>query len=308
MRNTLICAGTLALVVVALARPVGAATPIILDTDIGGDIDDAFALALIIDSPEFQLLGVTTASGDTQARARLAAKMLWVAGGPWRQVPVVAGAPGKPRQIDQTRWANGFTSPQLRHEKAVDFLKAEFDRRPGEITLVAVGPLTNVAELLKQDPAVARKIKQIALMGGAINHGYGNDPKPVPEYNIAADPAAAQVVFSSGVPILMAPLDVTAMLGLDAAGRQRIFTRLTPLTNALTLLYHLWGHETPVLFDPMALAMLIDPTMCEAKQLAVEVDAKGMTRAVEGKPAHVTAGLHTDPAKFFQFYLNRVAP
>ena len=83
--------------------------PIILDTDIGTDIDDAFALALIINSPELELLGVTTVSGDTPARARLAAKMLWEAGGKWRQVPVAAGEPGSPQPIDQARWAQGFT-------------------------------------------------------------------------------------------------------------------------------------------------------------------------------------------------------
>src|SRR5258708_18655945 len=84
--------------------------PILLDTDIGTDIDDAFALALILESPELDLLGVTTVSGDTQARARLAAKMLWEA--QRRDVPVAAGEPGKPLRIDQARWARGFTSPQ----------------------------------------------------------------------------------------------------------------------------------------------------------------------------------------------------
>src|SRR5271169_454941 len=95
--------------------------PVILDTDIGTDIDDAFALALIINSPEFELLGVTTVSGDTTARARIAAKMLWDAGGKWPQVPVVAGAPGRKQDINQASWADGFVGPQLLKENAVDF-------------------------------------------------------------------------------------------------------------------------------------------------------------------------------------------
>src|SRR5271169_2024723 len=82
--------------------------PVILDTDIGSDIDDAFALALIIHSPEFELLGVTTVSGDTAARARIAAKMLCEAGGKWRQVPVAAGAPGKKQSIYLSPCAEGF--------------------------------------------------------------------------------------------------------------------------------------------------------------------------------------------------------
>ncbi len=280
--------------------------PILLDTDIGTDIDDAFALALVLESPELDLLGLTTVSGDTHARARLAAKMLWEAGR--NDVPVAAGEPGKPLPIEQTRWAQGFTSPQLRGEKAVAFLKSEVERRPGEITLVAIGPLTNLGELLKRDPEVGKKIQRLVLMGGSIALGYDQDPKPTAEYNIAADPAAAQVVFASGVPILMVPLDVTAMLQLYPAGRDRVFTHLSKLTSALTLLYHLWNQKTPTLFDPMAVAMLIDPTLCETRPLAIEVDSKGYTRVAEGKSPNAMVALRTNAGKFFAFYLGRVAP
>lgn len=280
--------------------------PILLDTDIGSDIDDAFALALIIKSPELDLVGVTTVSGDTQARARLAAKMLWEAGR--REVPVAAGEPGKPLPSEQTRWAHGFSSPQLRPQKAVDFLEGQLMRRPGELTLVAIGPLTNIGSLLARHPDVRGKIKRIVLMGGSVARGYDGDPNSTQEYNIASDPAAAQAVFSSGVPILMVPLDVTAMLQLDATGRQRIFSRPSPLSRALSALYRLWGHPTPTLFDPMAIAMLIEPSLCETRTLAIEVDSKGYTRVREGAPRNATVALHTDPAKFFDFFLRRLAP
>jgi inosine-uridine nucleoside N-ribohydrolase len=283
-------------------------TPVILDTDIGTDIDDAFALALIINSPELELLGVTTVAGDTQARARLAAKLLWEAGGAWRQVPVYAGQPGKPQPIEQTRWAKGFTSSALHMSGAVDFMKTEINRRPGKITIITIGELTNVAALLKSDRSMAKKIKLIAMMGGSVARGYAPDSKPEAEWNIKSNPEAAQTVFSSGVPLLVAPLDVTAMLQLEAPGRRRVFTHLTPLTDALTILYHLWGNETPTLFDPMAVATLIDSSICETEQLAIEVDAQGFTRVIEGKPANATVGMHTDPKRFFEFYLSRVAP
>jgi inosine-uridine nucleoside N-ribohydrolase len=287
-------------------RAEASSTPIILDTDIGSDIDDAFALALIVNSPELQLLGVTTVSGDTPARARLAAKLLWEAGPAWRRVPVYAGEPGKPQSMDQTRWAEGFTSPALHLRGAVTFLKTEINRRPGQITLVTIGELTNVAALLQSDPSIAKKIKRIAMMGGSVARGYAPDSKPEAEWNIKSNAPAAQVVFSSGVPLLVAPLDCTAMLQLDAAGRRRVFTHLTPLTNALTLLYHLWGAETPTLFDPMAVAMLIEPSLCETQPLALQVDAQGYTRLVPGKSPNATVGMHTDPKKFFDFYLGRV--
>ncbi len=280
--------------------------PVLVDTDIGTDIDDAFALALVARSPELQLLGVTTVSGDTQARARLAAKLLWVAG--LRRVPVAAGTPGKPLPMEQTRWAKGFRSPELLREGAVTFLRSEILRRPGQVTIIAIGPLTNLAALLKSDRALAPKIRRIVMMGGSIARGYDDERRPVAEYNIASDPAAAQVVFSSGVPILMCPLDVTAMLQLRHEARHRIFTELTPLTDALTLLYHLWNQRTPTLFDPMAVAMVIEPSLCQTERLAIRVDAQGFTRVAKGEPPNATVALHTDPAKFFQFYLSRVAP
>jgi purine nucleosidase len=280
--------------------------PVLLDTDIGSDIDDAFALALIVNSPELDLLGVTTVSGDSEARARLAAKMLVDAGR--LDVPVAAGASGQPLPIQQCRLAEGFKSPSLLPIAAEDFLESEIRRRPGQITIVAIGPLTNVAALLKKYPDAAKEIKQIVLMGGSVERGYAPGSRPEAEYNIKMDPAAAQVVFSSGVPIVMAPLDVTAMLQLDAAARHRIFTHLTPMTNDLTLLYHLWNQDTPTLFDPMAVALLIDPGLCETKAMAIEVDSEGFTREASGKPANASVALHTDPARFFQFYLNRVAP
>ena len=312
MQKALILAGILGLGLVS--RPAGGQSssqskiPVILDTDIGTDIDDAFALALILSSPEIELLGVTTVSGDTQARARLAAKLVWEAGGAWRKVPVYAGEPGPPQPIDQGRWATAFTSPGLHANGAVDFLRKEIDRRPGAITIIAIGELTNVAAVLQSDPSAASKIKRISLMGGSIARGYAPDSKPEPEWNVKSNPRAAQIVFSSGVPILMAPLDVTAMLQLDAAGRRRVFTQLTPMTNALAILYYLWGKETPTMFDPMAVAMLIDPGLCQTEERAIAVDGQGFTRVVEGKPANVTVGMRTDPGKFFEFYLERVAP
>ncbi len=306
MRRTRIFLGSFVLLAATASGATTTKIPIILDTDIGTDIDDAFALALILHSPELDLLGVTTVSGDTPERARLAAKLLREAGRP--DVPVAAGKPGRPLPIDQCGWAEGFSSPALTQQPAVEFLKEQFEKHPGEITLVPIGPLTNVGALLSQYPEVRKNIKQIVLMGGAVNHGYGDNPNPVAEYNIAQDPAAARVVFASGVPLLMVPLDATAMLRLEAAERHRVFTHLTPLTNTLTVLYHLWNKETPILFDPMAVAMLIDPTLCETERMLIAVDQNGFTRLDPGKGANAVVALKTDPKRFMEFYLNRVAP
>ena len=105
----------------------------------------------------------------------------------------------------------------------------------------------------------------------------------------------------------MAPLDVTALLQVDAAGRRRIFTQLTPLTNALTLLYALWGHEHPTLHDPIAVALVFEPSLCEMEDMRIGVDAKGFIRIEAGPSANARVAVKTDPKKFIEFYLNRVA-
>ena len=314
MQKFVILAGILMLGLMKILPAAGAQPPpshripVILDTDIGGDIDDAFALALIINSPELELLGVTTVSFDTRAKARLAAKMLWEAGGAWRRVPVYAGQASGPQSVEpQTRWAEGFSSPSLHNSGAVDFIRTEINRRPGKVTIICIGELTNVAALFHSDPSAPARIKSIALMGGSISRGYAPGSKPEPEYNIMSNPGAAETVFSSAVPILMAPLDVTAMLKLDAVSRRRLFTQIIPVTSALAILYHLWGDGDPTLNDPMIVAMLVRPGICETRQAAIEVDEKGFTRIVERTPANVTVGMHTDPKKFFELYLARVA-
>lgn len=278
--------------------------PIVLDTDIGSDIDDAFALALVLKSPELDLRAVTTVSGDTRARARLAAKMLSVAGR--SNVPVAAGVPGAPLNIAQTRWADGFSSPSLLKIGAVALMKREIDRGHGDIVIVAIGPLTNVAALFKKYPAEERKVRRIVLMGGSIARGYYPGSAATAEYNIAADIKASQTVFSTGVPITMAPLDVTARLQLDKEHRQRIFSQGTPLANALHAVYLLWGQPTPTLHDPMAVSLLLDPALCTLKPLAIEVSDKGMTVPIAGKKSNAVVAVETDPARFIDFYTSRL--
>ena len=285
--------------IAASPRPI----PIVLDTDIGSDIDDAFALALVLKSPQLDLRAVTTVSGNTQARARLAAKMLWVAGR--RNVPVAAGTPGGKLDIAQTRWADGFTAPSLVKENAVGLMRSEIERAHGDIIIVAIGPLTNVAALLTQYPCEKTKIKRIVLMGGSITHGYYPGSGPTAEYNIAADAKASQVVFSSGIPILMAPLDVTARLQLDESHRQAIFGQGTPVAEALHSLYLLWAQPTPTLHDPMAVSLLLDPQLCTLKPLAIQVTGKGMTVSEKGKEPNAMVAVDTTPARFIDFYTGR---
>ncbi len=279
-------------------------TPVVVDTDIGSDIDDAFALAMVIRSPGLELRAVTTVSGDTHARAQIAARMLWEAD--LRNVPVAAGLGDQRPASPQARWADSFTSPAMSSD-AVALMHTEVQRGSGSLVLLAFGPLTNIAALIQQHPEDKRKIHEIALMGGSLARGYTPGSGPVAESNIASDVASAQAVFGSGIPLRMAPLDVTASLQLETGLRDAIFAQHTTLTDALQALYLLWGQPTPTLHDAMAVALLTNPNLCTTEQLHIQVDQDGMTRAVT-KPANAAVAVRTDPAAFLRYYVALFQP
>jgi inosine-uridine nucleoside N-ribohydrolase len=293
------------------AREAQPATPVILDTDIGTDIDDAYALAALIHRPELKLLGVTTVSGDTAARARLAAQQLAAAGARWASVPVHAGQPGSTQYMKQVDWANGFKAANLHDSGAVAFMRREIDARPGKITLIAVGELTNVAALLDSEPGIAKKIRAIALMGGSIHRGYAPGSQPEPEWNIKSNAAAARTVFTSGVPLLVAPLDSTADLRLTPEMRVQLFSRGTPLNDALAALNSIWRHtntwkaENPTLFDVLAVELVAPRLTFALTPLHVEVAEDGLTRPADGQP-NAQVALTVDADAFMREFVARL--
>jgi purine nucleosidase len=284
--------------------------PVLLDTDIGTDVDDAYALAQIVRSPELKLLGVTTVSGDALARARLAAKLLAVAGRP--EVPVYAGISTATQYMAQADWAKGFTSPALHASGGVAFLREQINARPGELTLIAVGEMTNVAALLGSEPGLAKKIKAIALMGGSVVRGYAPGSKPEPEWNLKSNARAAQVVFASGVPLLIAPLDSTADLKLTPERLVRIFSQGTPLNDALAALDFIWKRtntwkaDTPTLFDNLAVALVATPGLAPLTPLHLTVEADGLTRIIEGRPPNAQVALTCDAPRFLEYVTERL--
>src|SRR6266545_3119679 len=176
------------------AQEPSARMPVLLDTDLGSDIGDAFALALILASPELDLRGVTTVSGDTQVRALMACRFLTMTGR--RHTQVAAGnAPQPPREISPTGQYRYYYHPDVifnrttrpQKESAVDFLYAKLKSQPGKITLVATGPLTNIARLLSQKPDCKPWIRRIVLTGGSLRVGPEGKPPAVAEANIRAD-------------------------------------------------------------------------------------------------------------------------
>jgi purine nucleosidase len=283
-----------------------AKTKIVLDTDIGDDVDDAFALALALSSPELQIVGITTAWGDTKLRARLVDRFLAETNGP--SITVAEGISTQTHnRFTQARWAQA--GPSQSHSQAVEFLLRQIRENPGELTLVAIGPLTNIGAAIDRDAAAFQKLKRVVLMGGSIRRryddlGFAPDRGPEPEYNIYSDIPAAQKLFAIGVPIFMMPLDST-QLKLDEVKRAILFAAATPMTNALAALYYQWGQQTPTLFDAMAVAYAVDPNLCPVQPFHIEVDKLGFTRPSPGAP-NASACLDSNSDQFFRFLLPRL--
>lgn len=188
--------------------------PVIFDTDIGTDVDDILALAVLAKSPELELIGVTTVYGDTPLRAKITRVTCDLLG--CTETPVLIGEKETltGRQIS---WAGheGYGVPNLDKAEvsttpsAVDYLLEAANRFAGELEVLATGPLTNIATAIRKDAATFSKIKHLYLMGGA----YWLDR---PEHNIKCDPEAAKIVFESGIPITAIGLDVTLRVLLEA--------------------------------------------------------------------------------------------
>jgi inosine-uridine nucleoside N-ribohydrolase len=284
---------------------------VIIDTDIGDDLDDALAVGLALSSPELDILGITSAWGDTSLRARLLDRLLCDAGR--SDIPVAVGiakhGPGE-AAFTQSRWA--ARQPAKPHPNAVDFLLQQIKGHPGEITLIGIAPLTNLAATLERDPATFKQLKRIVMMGGSIYRGYGESylpsGHPDAEYNISMDVTAARAVFNSGVPLYVMPLDAT-QLKLDELKRQLLFTASTDLTDDLSLLYLQWSQgfhqQTPTLYDDVPVAYAIDPSLCPVSPMRIEVDDKGFTRPASG-PANSFVCLKSDSDRFFDFYMPRM--
>jgi purine nucleosidase len=282
---------------------------IILDTDIGDDVDDAFALALAVKSPALQVLGVMTTFGDTEGRAKITDRFLGEVGR--AEIPVLAGKATATRNpMSQRNYGDGGHFAKASHGDAVEFLLEQIRKYPGEITLVAIGPLMNLGAAIDKDAATFRKLKRVVLMGGSVRRGYGDlgytAPVPaMPEWNILNDVAAAQKLFTSGVPLFVMPLDST-QLKMDEVKRAFLFSQGTAVTDQLAVLYHLWGQETPTLFDPMTLVFVLRPELCPVTGMHIRVDEKGFTREEPGA-VNAQVCLDSNAEDFFRFYLKRVA-
>lgn len=303
---------------------------IIIDTDPG--IDDSLAILLALASPEVQLEGLTVVHGNCSAERgavnALAVLELVNAG----HVPVAVGCSRPLVQplllAPETHGETGIGYAQLPqvksqpiHQHAVDFIIEAVLAAPGEITLVAIGPLTNLAMAIRREPRIAFAIAEIISMGGAIFHP-GNTT-PLAEFNVYCDPHAAHIVYHSGIPLMLVPLDVTYQCILTFQDIQRLLKIPSPITEFISesTRFYMGFHDEYqkiqgcVINDPLALALAFAPHLVDCRPYYVDVDisggvSMGKTFAdnynLTGETANMKVALGVRPREFMELFLERM--
>ena len=274
--------------------------PIILDTDIGTDVDDIFALVLLARSPALDLVGVTTVYGDTGLRTRICRYVLDTLG-----QPSIAAVPGeRTTHADRDVWwagHEGLGIPGLNDlqiagdESAPDYLIRQAQRYDGRLEIAAIGPLTNIAVAIQRDPAFASRIHHLWIMGGAFAVDRA-------EHNIKCDPEAARIVFDSGIPITLAGLDVTKQILWGKRERALIGESNGSLGPVLVDQLDRWwafiGAEENNPHDPIAVLMATHPDLYTLAYGTVAVgfdpDDPGRTTFAPSPDGHIAVATDLD--------------
>ena len=301
-------------------------TKVILDTDIGDDIDDALALALICASPELELVGVTTVFGNVLARARQARTVLKVAGERFARIPVSAGCGasmasrpnhGVKSYLDDTLPNQDGTClpeselPPLDQRHAVKFLIDTIMAGKGDIIPIMIGAMTNLATAMVMERRIVAKIPKIVAMAAEFK-------RPFAEWNIWCDPEAAHIVFSSGIPMDVITWDIGHTVMFDQSHIDRLNTSQRPLSQRLAAAVAAWQkthgdpkHAMPALYDPMAVATMIQPDLCTWRSGTVSVELAGsktygFTTFAEEKNGPHRIAWDANREQSLEFYLTRI--
>ena len=300
---------------------------VILDCDPGHD--DAMAILLAAASPAIRLEAITTVAGNqTLEKTTLNARRVCSVGGitdvpiaagcerPLVRDPIVAGAIHGASGLDGVDWSDPTVEIDSRHAVELIIELAEADELP--LTIVACGPLTNVATALARSPGLASRLERISIMGGAI--GLGNWT-PSAEFNIVADPEAAAAVIDSGVPITLVPLEVTHRALATDAVIERIAALGTPVAEMSVALMRffaetyerVFGFAAPAVHDPCAVTAIIDPSIVPTRYMNVAIDtvselSLGRTvcdvHARTGRPPNADVGMDLEVDRFWDLMVD----
>lgn len=263
--------------------------PVILDTDIGGDIDDTWALAMILGQPRLDLRLVTTAFDNTPEKARLVAKILACA--VREDIPIGAGPATSSDPLTHGAWLEGFDLGQYRgrvEEDGVGLLIDTIQASPPPVTLLVIGPATNIAEALRRDPGIAPKTRLVA-MAGSIDRGPAGQEGAIPEWNVKCDiPAFRAVMDAPWAELVLTPLDGCGDMVLSGERYARLLQSGNSLARLVLENYAVWSmrHHHPedsssILFDTVAVYLAMDDALCEMTELRLKLDEEGYSRPDE---------------------------
>jgi len=275
----------------AAAKPI----PVILDTDIGDDIDDTWALAMLLKSPEVDLKLVVGDKAKSIYRAKLIARLLQTAGR--TDVAVGVGAGSKTGGGRQEAWVKDYdlkSYPGKVHEDGVQAIIDTIMGSPRPITLIAIGPLPNLKVALEREPKIAAKARFVG-MHGSVRLGYGGGKKISAEYNVRADVKACQAVFTAAWPMTITPLDTCGIVHLRGKKYAAVRDSTDPVAQAVIANYRLWANDpkqaenaSSTLFDTVAVYLSFADALTKIETLGIRVTDEGMTVIDEkAKPMRV---------------------
>jgi len=264
----------------AQAAPV----PVILDTDIGGDIDDTWALGLLLKSPELDLKLVVGDAGQANYRTRVLARFLERAHR--TDVPVGVGLDVEPRgEGGQAAWVKGY---DLKNYPGVQALVDTIMKSKRPVTLICIGPMPNIAEALRREPRIAQRTRFVGMYG-SVRIGYDGKPPPAAEWNVKADPKACQAVFTAPWDMTITPLDTCGLVTLTGEKYRRVRDSKDPIAADVIANYRVWAaadknrpatfadERSSTLFDTVAVYLATRPELCVMEKLGLRVSDDGLT-------------------------------
>jgi len=293
---------------------------ILLDTDIGSDIDDAVCLAYLLNQPECDLLGVTTVSGESDKRAMMASAICIAGGRP--DIPIYPGTelplltpqkqPVAYQAKELPKWEHQKTFPKNEH---INFMRNTIRKYPGEVTLLGIGPMTNIALLFSLDPEIPSLLKQLVIMCGIFSY---KTPlyTCLTEWNAACDPYATAIMYNAPVKTIKAVgLDVTTHVTMSRKEAAEKFKNSSDALKPVVDFMSVRGLDGFITFhDPLAAAVIFDDTICKFKSGTIDVDlessrSKGLlyfSETSEETNAKNEIATEVDSGRFFTHYFDTV--
>lgn len=297
---------------------------VILDTDIGTDVDDCLALTVLLGSPEIDLVGITCVYGDIELRAKMVARLLQLAGR--EDVPIAIGGADPITQGLPIHWEghegeglieDGSNLPRPVSDEAADFIVRQVKRQPGKIHLLAIGPLTNIALAIQREPRLFENASGITIMGGSIrtDRRFG---LPYAEHNLKSDPEAAAIVINRPAMKQLVPLDVTTRVVIRQDDVDALKATGSPFLAVVAdqILRYPRFQELGCTFlhDPLAAALVAEPGLMPLTELHIDIETGGRYSAgatlarspSETNPANARIALDVDPEPARQELMRRM--